>query len=65
LPLPLPPSIPLVPSPSSPPPSVVAVYCATALPTPLRAVYKTTNSVTIVSASDHRPHPVHPFGTRT
>jgi hypothetical protein len=67
LPLPLPPlpSIPLVPSPSSPPLSVAAVYCATALPTPLRAAYKTTDSVAVVSASDHRPHPIHPFGTRT
>jgi hypothetical protein len=42
LPLPPPPSIPLVLSPSSPPPSVA-----------------------VVSASDHRPHPVHPFRTRT
>jgi hypothetical protein len=42
-----------------------AVYCATALLTPLRAAYKTTDSVAVVSASDHRPHPVHPFGTRT
>jgi hypothetical protein len=51
--------------PSSPPPSVAAVYCTTALPTSLHAVYKTTDSVAVVSASDHRPHPVHPFGTRT
>jgi hypothetical protein len=58
LPLPPPPSIPLVPSPSSPPPSIAAVYCATALPTPLRAAYKTTDSVAVVSASDHCPHPV-------
>jgi hypothetical protein len=67
LPPPLPPplSIPLVPSPSSPPPSVAAVYCATALPTLLRAAYKTTDSVAVVSASDQHPHPVHPFGTRT
>jgi hypothetical protein len=45
----------------------------TALPVPLRAIYITAGivlqfpppSVSIVSASDRRPHPVNPFGTRT